>query len=463
MKLGRAVAALLPLALVAAPAAPGAAAESVRLNLRETVDRALAESHLLRAGGHDVERAGEGVRKARAQRVLPKAEVSLGTGLAPEARGDVVFSPDTRDNLDSLGPYYRLELKLVQPLWTFGKLDALEDLARQGLATEEARRALTRESVCLEAARAYGTLVAAIRSEDVARAMRRDFDELQGEVEKRLKDESSGVDDADLFEVRTRAYGIDRVHLGALEVRRLAGDALQAMLALPDAGEPEPVGEAAPLVAIDEAVFAQAVARAVEQHPEVRALAAAERALAANVELQRRNRNPVVFLAAGAGVARADNRDPQDNPWIQDDFNFTRIGAEFGLSWDANLYRANIDVSAAVAEREALAERLAALRSKVGVEVRQALRATVRERALLESARSALKAARSRLRLVLDNWETGLGEVSEVLDAYEKYYELKAEEPQRELALSLALARLGFVLGDVNLYLGWVEHGKVSL
>ena len=87
----------------------------------------------------------------------------------------------------------------------------------------------------------------------------------------------------------------------------------------------------------------------------------------------------------------------------------------------------------------------------------------MRERALLESARSALKAAKSRLRLVLDTWETGLGEVSEVLDAYEKYYELRAEEPQRELALSLALARLGFVLGDVNLYLGWVEHGKVSL
>ena len=37
------------------------------------------------------------------------------------------------------------------------------------------------------------------------------------DIEKRLKDESSGVDDADLFEVRTRAYGIDRVHLGALE------------------------------------------------------------------------------------------------------------------------------------------------------------------------------------------------------------------------------------------------------
>lgn len=463
MNLRSAIAVLVPLALAGAVAVPDAGAETVRLGLRATVERAVAESHLLKAGDADVAKAGESVRKAQSQRILPKAEVSLRTGLVPEARGNVVSSPDTRDSLAGLGPYYRLELTLAQPLWTFGKLDALETLARQGVATEEARRALTRENVSFDAAKAYATLAAANRTGEVAEDMRRDFDQLQSEVEKRLNDASSGVDDADLFEVRTQAFGIDRAHLGALEVRRLAADALRAMLALPDADEPEPIGEPSPLVEIDEAAFPGAVARAVERHPEVRALAAAERAVAANVELQRKSRSPVVFLAAEAGTAHAGNRDEQDNPWVQDDFNFSRIGAAIGVTWDANLHRANIDVSAALDERRAVAERLAALRSKVGVDVRQALRATVRERALLESARSALKAAKSRLRLVLDTWETGLEEVSKVLDSYEKYYELRAEEPQRELALNLAIARLSFVLGDVNLYLGWVERGKVSL
>jgi outer membrane protein TolC len=463
MILRSAVAALVPLALAGAVLAPEAGAEPVRLGLRATVDRALAESHVLKAGDADVAKAGENVRKAQAQRILPKAEVNLRTGLVPAAHGDILFSPQTRDTLDNLGPYYRLELSLAQPLWTFGKLDALEAVARQGLATEEARRTLTRENVSFDAAKAYATLVAAARSEAVARDMRHDFDQLQGEVEKRLKDESSGVDDADLFEVRTRAFGIDRAHFGALEVRRLATDALRAMLALADADEPEPVGEPSPLIGIDEAAFPGAVARAVEQHPEVRALAAAGRAVAANVDLQRKSRNPVVFLGAEAGVARAGNRDEQDNPWVQDDFNFTHAGAAVVMTWDANLHRANIDVSAALDEQRALAERLEALRSKVGVDVRQALRAVLRERALLDSARSALRAAKSRLRLVLDTWETGLGDVSKVLDSYEKYYELRAEEPQRELALNLAVARLSFVLGDVNLYLGWVERGKVSL
>jgi outer membrane protein TolC len=91
------------------------------------------------------------------------------------------------------------------------------------------------------------------------------------------------------------------------------------------------------------------------------------------------------------------------------------------------------------------------------------MREARRTRALLDSARTALKAAKSRLRLVLDNWETGVGEVSDAIDAYEKYYRLLVEEPQREYEFNVALVRLGFVFGDVNLYLGWVHDGKVSL
>jgi outer membrane protein TolC len=453
--------ALLTTAFFAATAA--AAAEPVRLTLAEAVERSVAESRLLRAGSLDVDRAREGVRKARAQRILPEATVSLAGGMAPEARGTVLFSPDASDDLDDLGPYYRIELKLVQPLWTFGRLDALEGLARQGLAAEEARRSLTRESVSLDAAKAYWALAAAVRGETVAGEMRKDFDELQREVEKRLADESSGVDDADLLDVKTSAFGIDQIHLQAREARSQAGDALRALLALPVESEPQAVDEPAPAVAIDEGRSEEIVARAIDENREVRALTAAARALSSKVELQRTSRNPVLFMAAGAGYGHAGNRDEQDNPWVRDDFNFSRVGAELGLKFDANLYRSGIDVTEADIEHRALLARLEALRAKVGVEVRQALRGAVRERALLDSARSALKAAKSRLRLVLDTWETGLGEVDDVLDAYEKYYGLRAEEPQREYGLNVALARLGFVLGDVNLYLGWVRNGKVHL
>jgi len=444
-------------------AASTAAAETPRLSLREVVQRAIAESHLVKAGGFEVARAGEGVRKADALRILPEVTFNAEGGLVTEARGTVVSSPDSSGALNDLGPFYRVELKLVQPLWTFGRLDATSTLAREGLATQKARSALTGQNVAFDATRAYWALAAAAAGEAIARNMRRDFDQLQGEVEKRVADESSGVSNADLFEVRTSNYSIDRLFLDALELRRTSADALRVVLNLPGEDEPALVHEPPPTVVIDDFSTAAVVARAVEAHPEVRAMVAATGVLAAKVELQRRSRNPVLFLAAGVGYAHAGNRDEQDNPWVNDDFNYTRIGAEIGVKWDANLYRKGIDVSEALAEQGALLEQLEVLRSKVGVEVRRSLRETQRTRALLDSARTSLKAAKSRLRLVLDNWETGVGEVTNVIDAYEKYYRLRVEEPQREYDLNVALARLGFVLGDVNLYLGWVHGGKVSL
>jgi outer membrane protein TolC len=443
--------------------ASSAGAETILLGLRDAVERGVAESHLVKAGAIEVERAGQGVRKARALRILPEVTVNAGTGLVPEARGTVVYSPDDSNDLESLGPYYRLELKLVQPLWTFGKLDSAENLALKGLAAQEARSALTGQNVAFNAAKAYWALAAAVRGDVVAGDMRRDFDELTREVEKRLADESSGVDDADLLEVKSKAYGIDRLYLDALELRRHSADALRELLALPKESQPTAVNEPPPLVEIDESGISEVVARAVEANPEVRALTAAANALGAKVELQRADRNPVIFLAGAAGVAHAGNRDEQDNPWVKEDFNYQRVGAEVGMRWDANLYRKNIDVSEALDEQRAVLEQLAGLRSKAEVDVRKALRESVRTRALLDSARASLKASKSRLRLVLDTWETGLGEVSDVIDAYEDYYRLRTEEPVREYELNLALARLGFVLGDVNLYLEWVHRGKVTL
>ena len=71
----------------------------------------------------------------------------------------MVYSPDSSSDLDSLGPFYRLELKFVQPLWTFGKLDALEGLAQKGLDAQRARDTLTvlPHAGCIRSSRSFSS------------------------------------------------------------------------------------------------------------------------------------------------------------------------------------------------------------------------------------------------------------------------------------------------------------------
>jgi hypothetical protein len=50
-----------------------------------------------------------------------------------------------------------------------------------------------------------------------------------------------------------------------------------------------------------------------------------------------------------------------------------------------------------------------------------------------------------------------------MLRAYEAYYRLRGVEIEREYAFNVALAKLAFKVGDINLYLWWVKDGKVAL
>ena len=256
----------------------------------------------------------------------------------------------------------------MQPLWTFGRLDATETLAREGLATQQARSALTGENVAFDATRAYWALAAAAAGEAIARNMRRDFDKLQREVEKRVADESSGVSDADLFEVRTSSYSIDRLYLDALE-------APAHRRGRPARG-PEPArGGASPRSCTNRRRSSRSTRAAPRRWSPGRSrrtrrcgrMTAATRVLAAKVELQRASRNPVLFLAAGAGYANAGNRDEQDNPWASEEFNYasdrrrdrSRLGHEPAPA-------GTIDVSAAEAERRSLSEKLEGARALGG-------------------------------------------------------------------------------------------------
>lgn len=205
--------------------------DAIPLDVETAVSRAIEVNPLVRAAGHETDRSAETLRRARAQRILPETKVKVSTGLVPEARGTIFTSPDDYDDLDGMAPFYRAELKFVQPIFTFGKLSALVDGASRGLAVNEAREEHTTQSVALETIRAYWGLSTAARGERTALDLKADYDRLLAEVEERVEDESSEVDDVDLLEVRSKGYLIDKGVLDADAAKSVAVEALRALLA----------------------------------------------------------------------------------------------------------------------------------------------------------------------------------------------------------------------------------------
>jgi outer membrane protein TolC len=409
------------------------------------------------------ERAAVSLKRARAERYVPETELTLETGVVPAARGTALDSPDEMDSLDSLGGFYKVGLTVVQPLYTFGRLSHLEQTAREGMGAAAAKTGLTVQEISLLAIQTYWQLSSARRALSLAGELRDNFNTLVAETKARLEDEDSEVDDGDLLEVKSSTYGIEKTYLDAGEDLRVATFALRTLVGSAEGDAFDTADETSPELGFGVNEIERHLAEKGSSTKEVELLEAASRALKSKINLLRSDRYPVVFLAAGAGHARAPNRDDQTNPFVVDNFNYSRLGAEIGLKWKPNIYKKNLEVEEMEKEYGALLETIEALKRKAAVEASAALGGAVQNRNLLEAARVSLKASRSWLRLSVENWDLGIGEVNRLLDAYEAYYRMKGVEIVMELEYNLSLAMVADALGDLNLYLEWVKSGTVEL
>ena len=102
-------------------------------------------------------------------------------------------------------------------------------------------------------------------------------------------------------------------------------------------------------------------------------------------------------------------------------------------------------------------EKARLLRAKVELEVRTAHSSLVKEYELLRAVRKSLKNSKTWYRLAGDNWEMGIGKVGAFIKAYTTYFTLEGSTIKQELACGEALARLAYVIGDVDLTLRWLK------
>ena len=355
------------------------------------------------------------------QRMVPKLDLSMKTGLVPEARGDIFGSPDKQSDLDGWGPFYKVELKVVQPLFTFGKISTAARAAGITIDLASNKEKSDIEKFKMQIINSYWTFASAGKAGVMARDLRKSYLKLLAEVKKKLNDPESEVDDTDLLEVVSNQYQIEDIFLKTLQ-----GDSLQ-------------------------------------KHPTLKGLQLVRSALEAKKKFVLSQKKPVVYLAAGFAVAYAPHRSNQSNPFVYDPFNYAGVGAFLGFEWDLNDLRPNYESQRLALEKEAVTGKLSLLRDMIKLEIGKAFADVNRLQKLLHQVRISLKAAKTWLRLSMDNWGMGIGEVNRIIKAYNAYYQLRGIEIRREYDLNIALAKFAYMLGNIDLYSQWVEHEKVFI
>lgn len=383
---------------------------------------------------------------------MPTGELLSMVAPVPEVRCYPDRENCTRTNISEAslnlkGVFTRTEVRLIQPVFTFGKISAGIDAAHAGIAASRSREQGLVLELELNVRRAYwGAKLAREILETVKDGMKY-LDEAQATIDKNLKEGTGTSTVADRYRLRAVRAEVDgRV----LEAEKLLSVALSGLRALIGPEAPSDLDvDAEPLEAptIPERPLAQYEEQARLSRPEVLALnhlVNSKRALAA---LERRKQYPDLVLMGTATFAYASSIDNPKNAFFADPFNTLSAGLAAALRVPLDLGVRNARSAKLQAEADEAYHRRREALGGIAFEVDRAHADMSEAQKRLKIMQSGEKTGKMWITSVAQNFAAGLAETKDFSDALVNYFQFRVKTLQAIFDLNMAAASLGRAVG----------------
>jgi outer membrane protein TolC len=345
------------------------------------------------------------------------------------------------------GAWTRTDVKLVQPIYDFGKIHAGVTAAEAGVEATTGKQEGTRADVELNVRRAYWGLKLAREVRSMLEEGEGYLDSAQKRIEKNLADGTGDVTVTDRLRLRTVRT---EVEVRLLEAKRQEQIALSGLRALLGPGAPEDVD-------VDDADFEplEVTPRPVNYYeeqarlsrPEVHALDFAVKAKRALAELEHRKLFPDLVLIGTASFAYAPTIDAPTNAFSYNPFNGLGAGlaAAVRLPLDFGPKLARGDRTRAEAE-EIEAHREEAL-DGVDFEVRKAYFELSEAESRLTEVGKGEKAGKAWVAAVTQSFALGLADARDFSDALQQSFKMRTFALQAIYDVNMSAAALSRATG----------------
>jgi len=340
------------------------------------------------------------------------------------------------------GVWFRTDVKLVQPLWDFGKISAGTAAAEAGASALRQKQLATVGDVDLNVTKAYWGVKLARDLLDALDEGSGYVDSAQKKIEDQLASGSGSATITDRLRLRTVRAELDA---RILETKRLATLAMAGLHTLLGSEAPNELD-------VDDAPFepVQVAARPVtyyeqsaqQNRPEVKALDYSVRAKHALALLERRREYPDLALVLTGTYSTAPVVQSPDNAYFNNPFNTTSAGLvatlRMPLDLGTKLARAN---RLRVEAEETDLRRMEAL-GGIDLEVRKAHSEVTEAAERVEVVHKGEKAGKAWITAVSQNFAIGIAETRDFSDALTNFFAMRARYLQAVFDLNVAVAAL---------------------
>ncbi|MFW6021236.1 MAG: TolC family protein [Guyparkeria sp.] len=390
----------------------------------------------------------------------PRVSANLFMGLAPKAE-DGIFTNGTntcpagesctlRDDGNELDEGVTvtsgLTASIIQPLYTFGKLENYGDAARLNRDVKASEISLARGETWLTVRRAYWGYLAARDTRRMLEGVKRQVDRTRDDM--REDAEAGEVPMSQLYALESGVAQLDRYLAEADSVESVAIDGLKTIIGVPIDSSIEVAESRIEPVDLPGGELADLAERALAQRPEMAMAENGQSAMRNYVAARKSERYPNLYAGVIAGATYTPGRDRLNNPYINQPLNQAYAAPVLGLKWDFNPGVVRANVSDAEAQLQGVVAKAQLARQGIPFQVAESYH---RAQGLDRQIRALDKAKENSRKWMVSSfmdYQAGLVGGGELAEAVKANTEAQAEYLRAINDFNMSVAKLAVATGD---------------
>jgi outer membrane protein TolC len=446
---------LLSVALILLTGNISIAQDTLAIDYQTFVSKAMEKSGQVKYERQNMRLAENQIDQAQAQRFIPNMRFDSQHGLVPGVKSkgydlggnkinehQYYLDPNLENDWSDWAIFTKFQVSAAQPVFTWGAINKAVEAAKHGAEAAQHRFDVTKSELELRLFDLYFSYVLALEIERLLDEAQDKVNQIERQINEMQEEGDSDLDDSEVFkfEIFKSEFEIQKaeVHENMAFVRETWNYVLrndQGIVYEPQVRYLDPVGsEIEGLDFYQDAAF--------NNRPELQALKAGKLATETFISSLKKRNLPGLYLAGYINFANTPNRPRQSNPFIQNTTNLFNGGFGFTIRQNLNFFsiKANLERSQIELKKVTFAQDAA--KDGILLEVNNNYKAATLSNVKIEKTDEALVTSKRWLRQEQLDYDFGMGDVKDLIDAMKKELELKLQLKERTFEYNSSLAKL---------------------
>jgi len=423
------------------------AKDTVYIGLSDFIKRGIKEADQVKASYDQVRLAQNQVDQAKAKSFLPVFNLTTNHALEPGVKSDSLpknqwyLDPNLENDWAHWSVYTEVDLKALQPLFTWGAIDNAINAARKGAEAARYKFEADTTKMVYRLYQLYYSRVLSIEMEALLNDAQQEFDKADKKIKEMQKENNPDLKDSDVYKFRIFK---EQFEIKSTEVKQnsefirktwyLILNADTNKVYLPKDSYLEPV-----TTKIRPLGYYQSLA--YRNRPELKAINAAEDAAKFGIKAEKAQFYPSLFLGFGAQYVHTP-RPTYQSPMLGNRFDYMNLIYTFGFRQNLNFWSIRKNLEKTKVQYRQAQDSKGAIETGIRLDVYNNYKDAQVSKATIEKTKDALQTSNEWLRQEQINYDLGLGEVKDLLDAVKTNLQLEADYRQKVFNYNLNMAKL---------------------